>query len=241
MFTNFAAFFNNLKEAKFEFRYIWSQIVQLYYNITANPNIQVIWNGLMKTIAPIFTFVIIGFIALSVMGAFFGQKMLGFFKFCFFFVVGFALGVHLLAPIIPPVIKIPAWIIGLVVALVASVLYRFLYYGLYAAVVGHSAYYLCYHGFFLINPPAFTVTRALVCLLIAVGVVALAFAFRKYVEMLGTAALGGWLSTMLFIWYIYNFTKWPIFAGKEWIGILILSTLVGAFGLVFQFKTRRRY
>ena len=241
MFTNFAEFFNCLKEGRFGFRYLWDLIVTLYYSITENPNIQVIWNGFMGVVRPIITVFMIVVIAVCIFGAFTGHKTLGVFKFLFFFVVGFALGVHLLAPVIPPVVKIPAWVIGLVVALVASVLYRFLYYGLYAVFIGHSIYYLCYNGFFLIHPPTFTVTRAIVCLVIAVGVVILAFALRKYVEMVGTAALGAWLAVLHFKWYIYNFTTWPFLVGREWLGILIFSLIIGVLGLMFQFKTRRRY
>ena len=48
MFTNFSEFLTCVKEARFSFRYIWEAIVSLYYDITANPDISVIWNSLME-------------------------------------------------------------------------------------------------------------------------------------------------------------------------------------------------
>ncbi len=238
---SFAEFFTTLKEARFGFGVIRDAVINLYYAITANPDIQPIWNWIMNTVKPVFSFVILVLILLGISGTFFGQKMMSVFKFAFFFVVGFTLGIHLLAPVIPEVVKIPAWVVGLVVALVAAVLYRFLYYALYAVSIGYSSYILFYYGFFLIKNPVYTTTRALVCTLLALGVVAVAFALRKYVEMVGTAAIGAWIITMLFIWYVYNFTKWPMFAGREWLGVAIVTVIIGLCGAFAQFKTRKRY
>ncbi len=237
---SFADFFNNLKEARFGFGVIRDAIVNLYYAITANPDIQPIWEGIMNVITPVFKIVIAVLIGLCLIGTFFGHRLMAVIKFAFFFIVGFVLGVHFLAPIIP-VVKIPAWIVGLVVALVSAVLYKFLYYVLFAGAIGYSSYILCYNFFFITPAPAYTPTRAIVCALVSVGVVILALVLRKYVEMLGTAVICAYMATMLFIWNFYNFTALSFLAGKEWIGVIVVAGVIGLLGLLSQFRVRKRW
>ncbi len=237
---NFAEFFTTLKEARFGFGVIRDAVVNLYYSITENPNIQPLWTWFMDTIAPFFMVVIVALIAFSVIGAFFGQKMMGFLKFLAFLTVGFFLGVQFLAPVVAP-FSIPAWIVGLVVGIVASVLSKFLYFAVYAVAIGYSTYIFTYWGFFLTPTVEHTSTRALFSLAVAVAVVIVAFIFRRYVEMIITAAAGGYMATMLFVWYVYNFLKLPFLAGYEWIAILVVSGIVALLGFITQFSTRRRY
>lgn len=237
----FADFFASVKEAKFGFDVIWEFIVSLYYEITANPDISVIWNGLMNGMEPARSIIMTVLVILSVVVALFGKKMIGFLKFLFFFIVGFALGTHLLAPLLPPEFTIPAWIIGLIIAIVAGVLYRFLYIALYSVTVGYGAYILFYNGFYLSEAPTFTVGKALLCLALAAVVLVIAFVFKKFIEMIGTAALGGWLASSLFATEIYDFTKWSIFGNAQWVGILVPTMIIGILGAFIQIKTRRIY
>lgn len=238
---SFAEFFTTLKEGRFGFGVIKDAVVNLYYSITENPDIVPIWNWIMNLIEPIFGVVTVVLLAVALIGVFFGKKALPFYKFVFFFIVGFALGVHLLAPIIPDVVTIPSWVVGIVLAVVVAVLYKFLYYALYALCFGYSAYILAYYGCFFIKEPVYTPTRAAICVIIAVAVICLAFVLRKYIEMLGTAALGAFMTTKIFISFVYDFTEFPFLAGIEWVGILVVSIILGLLGFIVQFKTRRRY
>ena len=238
--TGFAEFFTNVKEAKFGFDVIWDFVVSIYYAITANPDISVIWNGIMSAIEPARGIIMTSIVAFSVLIALFGKKMIGFLKFVFFFVVGFALGTHLLAPLIPEEVTISAWIVGLVIAVVAGVLYRILYILLYSAVIGYGAYIVFYTT---LTPDGalFSLGRSLTCLVLAAAVLALAFVFKKFIEMIGTAVLGAWLSAAVFATQIYDFTVWGIFGGTRWVALLIPTLVIGAFASWFQIKTRRRY
>ena len=241
MFNSFAEFFTAVKEARFGFGEIWDYIVSLYYEMTVNPDISSIWNGFMSVIEPIYKTVMTLAVVGCIIIAFFGKKLKGFLSFVFFFVIGFALGTHLLAPIIPEAVKIPGWLVGLVVALVSGVLYRFLYYILYVLTVGYGSYLLIFNGFYLSKEVTYTTGKAIVCLVVAAVVVAAALIFRKYIEMVGTAFLGGWLAAWVFANYIYAYTLLPVFAKVQWLGLLIPAVIIAAFGSVVQIKTRRRY
>jgi len=239
--NGFAEFFTSVKEAKFGFDAIWEFIVSLYYAITANPDISVIWNGIMGAIEPAHGVIMTVLIILSLLIAMFGKKMLGSLKFIFFFITGFVLGVHLLAPLLPPDFTIAPWIIGLVIAVVSAVLYRILYIILYSTLIGYGAYILFYNGFYLAKEPTFSVGKALICLLFAAIVLIIALIFKRFVEMVGTAALGAWLAAWIFAEQIYDFTCWGIFGDARCVALLIPTLLIGALGSWIQIRTRRRY
>ena len=239
--TGFAQFFTNVKEAKFGFDVIWDFIVSLYYAITANPDISVIWNGLMAAIESARGIIMTVLVIFGVLIALFGKKMIGFLKFLFFFIVGFALGTHLLAPLLPAEVSIAAWLIGLIIGVVAGVLYRFLYIILYSVTVGYSAYIIFYNAFYISSEPTYSAGKALTCLAFAAVVLVLAIIFKRFVEMVGTAVLGGWIATWIFAGQIYDFTVWGLFGGARWLAILIPTIIIGAVGAWIQIRTRRRY
>ncbi len=241
MFTNFSEFFTCVKEARFSFKCIWEAIVSLYYDITVNPDISAIWEAMMGGIESIYKLVMMLLAVGCVIIALFGKKMIGFLKFVFFFVIGFALGTHLLTPVISEAVTIPGWIVGTVIALVSAVLYRFLYIVLYSAVAGYGMYILAYHGFYLQGESTYSNEKAVGCLILAVVAVVVAIIFKKYIEMIGTAALGGWLACWIFANFVYNFTYFPIFDGITWVAILVPAVIIAALGAVVQIKTRRRY
>ena len=241
MFAAIGNFLTGVKEARYGFGDIWNWLVTSYYTVTENPTVSAIWNAVMGAIAPALGLAMVLVVLASIAVSLFGQKIMPVIKFAFFFIIGFIIGVQLLAPVIPDGVRIPPWIVGLVVALVMSVLYRFLYIGLYSIVLGYSLYIICYNGFFLIASPAYSTLRAIICFVVAVVLVGLSFLIRKYIEMIFTAMLGGWYATMIFIWYVYNFTTWPFLVGREWVGIFIMTALIASLGFDVQFKTRRRY
>ena len=241
MVTGFADFFNCIKEAEFGFKAIWDFIASIYYAITANPDISVIWNGMMSAIQPVRSIVMTSLVIFSVFIALFGKKMIGFLKFLFFFVVGFALGTHFIAALIPPEVVIPAWTVGLVIGVVAGVLYKFLYLVLYSVTVGYGAYIIIYNGFFLSQEPSYSASKAVVCLVGAVIILVLLLVLKKFVEMIGTAALGGWLATAIFAGQIYDFTAWGLFGGARFVAILVPTLIIALLGAWVQIKTRRRY
>ena len=241
MFTNFSEFFTCVKEARFSFEYIWDAIASLYNDIAANPDISAICNSIMDSIESVYKFVMILLVIGSVAVAFFGRKMIGFLKFIFFFIIGFALGTHLLTPLILEAVEIPGWLVGTVAALVAAVLYRFLYVVLYSVVAGYGMYILTYHGFYIQGESAYSNAKATYCLIAAVVAVIIALVLKKYIEMLGTAVLGGWLASLIFASSVYDFTVLPVFGGISRVAILVPAAVIAAIGAIVQVKTRRRY
>ena len=241
MFTNFSEFVSCVKEARFTFDVVWQWISSVFKDIAADPDVLAIWNGLMRAVTPIHIFFVTLLIGFCLVSAFFGKKIIGVIKFCAFFVAGFGIGAHFLSPLLPPQINIPSWIIGLVFALIVAVLSRFLYLLLYSVIFGYGTYVLVFYGFFLNKTAAYSPGKAVGCVIMAIIVLVLALVFRKYIEMALTSFLGAWGETLLFTYQIYNFAAWSIFGGNEVVGILVLTLVLTALGLIVQIKTRRRY
>lgn len=241
MFTNFSEFLNCVKEARFNFDVIWQWLTSIFKAITENPDVQGVWQALMTLISPIYTSVVVILIVCCLIAAFFGRKIISVLKFFLFFVAGFFLATHFLAPLLPSQIDVHACIIGLVVALVVAVLAKFLYAILYFVFFAYGTYASVFFVLLLNPAESYSNTKAIVCLAISVVVTVLAFVFRKYIEMTVTSVLGAWAAVVLFAGNIHNFSAWPLFAGREWVGIFVATVILALLGLLVQVKTRRRY
>lgn len=241
MFSSFGEFFSAVKEARFGFAELWQWITDLYYSITINADIAEVWSGIMRVLNPIYSVVPYLLIILSVAIAFFGKKMMPVIKFAAFFTLGFVLGVYYITPLLNNILTIPPWICGLVIAIVSAVLYRFLYFAAYAVAVGYSVYIVCYSGFYLTPAVDYTAGKSLVCLVIALAAVVLTFILMKYVEMLGTSLLGGYLVALVVRGFIYEYRQLPFLQSTPWLGALIITLVIAIPGFIVQVKTRRRY
>jgi hypothetical protein len=122
-----------------------------------------------------------------------------------------------------------------------TILFGILYILLYSTVFGYGAYIIFYNGFFIFKESAYSVGKALICLIAAAVVLALALIFKRFVEMIGTAALGGWLVAWIFSEQIYDFTSWGMFANAQWLAIFIPTLIIALLGAWIQIRTRRRY
>ena len=90
-------------------------------------------------------------------------------------------------------------------------------------------------------PSGYMLDRSVVALIVAVIALCFALAFKKYIEMLGTAALGGYLSSVIIRKLIYDYSAIGGLTEKAFaitLAIVLLFTLVGFY---FQYKTRKRY
>ena len=241
MFATFAEFFVALREGRFGFGPFWQVMTDLYYSITQNPDVSVIWNGLMGILKPIYGVVPYILIILSLMVAFFGKKMMPVLKFVAFFLAGFVGGVYFITPLISRLIAVPGWLCGLVIAIVCAVLYRFLYLGLYAVAVVFSVYVLCYNGFYINPTVEYSVSKAFVCLAISCCAAIFAFILIKYLEMLGTAALGAYFVALVMRGFLFDYRQMGFLQATPWAGTLAIVLILGVPGLVVQFRTRRRY
>ena len=68
----------------------------------------------------------------------------------------------------------------------------------------------------------------------------LVFVLLKYVEILGTAVLGGYFSALC-IKTMYDFTALEFLQGYETVAYYVVIGFIALLGFIFQFKTRRRY
>ncbi|MBQ9085330.1 MAG: hypothetical protein IJY24_06720 [Clostridia bacterium] len=230
------SFFDNVVNARFGFDVIYSGIIGLIENIKTNTNILAWWNATWEflSIIGIWIFIALGLISLIV--ALFGKKMFSVLRFTAFFVAGFICGVYWLSPLVLPVIPtLPTWVIGLVGGVVSGVLSKLLYILFYAIAAGYSVYIVFCGG--MIVP---LTGNFVVALIAAVAAIVLAFLLRKYIEMAGTAMLGGFGAATV-IRYFYDFTTWELFVGREWLGMLLFTLIIAIAGFFVQFKTRERF
>ncbi|MBO7303801.1 MAG: hypothetical protein J6V09_01070 [Clostridia bacterium] len=235
MFSGIMSFLDSVKEARFDFKVISDAIAKLYHNIANDASVLEIVNSIMDTIRPLYGSIMTVLVILSVLIALFGHKAMAVIKFVFFFVIGFFLGTHLLAPLIPPEVAIPPIIVGLIVGFVAAVLYRFLYVLLYSVAFGYGTYVLLYNGSIIHEEMVYNLGKSAICLICAIVVVVVALIFKKFIEMVGTAFLGGWLAVKLF-----DLTLLP-YSGGNIVAIMIPAVIIAAIGAVVQIRTRRRY
>ena len=241
MLDGIIAFFQALMQGEFGFYQLWEFFVNLYYSVTKAPDIMSIWDALMKVLNPIYSVVPYILIALCLVIAFFGKKILTVLKFRAAFFVGFVCGVYFIGPLLMPIINVPTWICGLVLAIIAAVLYRFLYYIAYAVSTCYCVYMLCYMGFYMREGVEHTNSRAIVCFAIALGVTVIAFVFKKYFEMAGTAVLGGYLISYIIRCMIYDYKALEWLQETPWLGAGVITVVIAIPAFAFQYKTRQRY
>ena len=80
-----------------------------------------------------------------------------------------------------------------------------------------------------------------VSLISALVAIIIALLLKKYIEMIGTAALGSWLTVIVVSRHLYDFTAWQIFEGRAQLAIIIPTAVIALIGAAVQIKTRRRY
>lgn len=237
----FADLFEQLKNAAFNFGDIAYLISEFFANMMADPHVSLLKDIMWGYIAFLEPFIPFILIALYAIVACFGKKIFGILRFLSFFVCGFALGVYLLSPLVLSVIPtLPTWIIGVVVGIIASVMSKLLYVLCLAAVSGYSVYLICFRGDILPSLTSFTAGNAVYSLGIVAIVLLLVFILRKYVEMVGTAMLGGF-GIACVVRGLYDYTSLPTFVGREWLGVLVATLIFALIGLIVQIRTRSRY
>jgi len=180
------------------------------------------------------------FLVLALIECFAGKRLLGFQKFVACFILGFEYGVLYVSPMLDDVVAIDHWIAGLVIGLVAALLSKLIYFLAYVGIVGYAVYFIAYTGTYLpAEVAAFVQGNQLYSLIVALVAVVIVLLLRKWIEMLGTSALGAWgvfkcaemlvdFSTVDFIAQNYDTVMYATVA------------VLGLIGLIVQIKTRKR-
>ncbi|MBQ8689624.1 MAG: hypothetical protein IJ515_04595 [Clostridia bacterium] len=241
MYSSFGEFFGALCRGEFGFTEVWRICVDIYTSFTKSEDMVNLWNTVMGLIDSFYVVVPYILIALSLVVAFFEQKLMPVLKFIGFFFLGFVCGVHFIGPLITPIVDIPLWISGLVVGIVAAVIYRFLYFGAYGIAVAYCVYVLCYTGFYMREGAEHTLAKSLVCLAIAIGAVIVAFIFIKHVEIIGTSMLGAYLVSFIIRCNIWDFRTLDFLASTPWVGAAAITVVLAIPAAIVQYSMKTRY
>ena len=158
--------------------------------------------------------------------AFFGRRFIKTQKLFFGFIVGFAIGAVYIAPEVSYVGGLSPAIIGLAFGIVLALFRSPLYF----ATVTFTVFYLFYYQ--MVNRLGFVKFISLVlCALIAAFVVIF---LLRFLELVGTAMLGGWIFAGVLSWGV-KFSP----ANKEAI-ITVITVIIAIIGFTVQFVYERR-
>ncbi len=178
-------------------------------------------------------------IALCLIVGLFGRRLSGLIRVLILFSAGFIAGAGFVAPAVADIIPLFTPLsIGLVIGLITAALSFFIYNVLYAGCIGYDVYAICFGGTILAEITAFTKGNQVLCIIIAVVTVVLAFLLRKYLEMLLTSGIGG-IGIAYVVKGLYDYTALvPLEADTV---AIIAGSVLALIMFVIQFRTRIRF
>ena len=237
---DFLSLVNSVVNAEISIPDCISAVMILFNYVFSDPNIVSVNEFIRLAISVVEPYLPFIYIGLSIFLVFLGKRMFALPRFLAFLWLGFLLGTYYLSPLVLSVLPdMPAWIIGVVVGIIAAVLSKFIYFVAYAAVVAYPVYQLSF-SLFLVDVLTPEGGRYWVALAIALVVVVIFFLLRKFIEMLGTAALGGFFIAES-IRMLWDYTTLDFLNGIEWVGTLAITVVIALIGFIVQVKTRERY
>ncbi len=237
-------FFEKFAAGSIGFTQVGEEISNVYGQLTPEGGtIMSFWNTAMDWLNGLLPFAWIipaVLAALSLVQVFFGKKLLGLQKFLACLVIGFACGTVFIYPLLAQIgiTFMPDWVVGLIVGVVAAILARLVYFLAYIVAAGGAGYILCMSDVLPESISSFTKVWY-IGVAVAVVFIVLALLLRKIIEMLGTAALGGYTLFLSFSAILASL-GWGVGADYEmwWkLGFIAVAALLG---FIVQFKTRRR-
>ena len=233
----------NIINADFDLASLGAKVTEWYDGFKAEATLAGLLETADKAVTSVLPAVAIAgiLLALSLVLALFGKKLLGLQKFFGCLIVGFACGVVYATPWVNGFFAVDAWIVGLVAGVVAALLGKLVYVLAYAAVPALATYTVLMGGYYLPESVTAVTKGNLVVALVGAAVVVLVlFLLRKWVEMLGTAVLGG-LSTYVCVNAVLAATMGQILdPNVPYIKLAIVAG-VALVGFIVQVKTRKQY
>ena len=231
---------SDLINAKVDFKGIGDWFTGIYESATTQGSVAGIWDMLDAYLKMIPAVTAIVLLALSFIQVFAGKKLLPLQKFLGAFFVGFLAGAHFIYPMISDFLPLSDLIVGLIVGVVAALICKLVYFLAFILAAGHPVYLLCMTGAI---SPMFLENMMMSGIAAAVAIV-IALIFRKWIEMLGTAVLGGYcvylsLDALLVALIAGGFDT--LLPGYAQIVKIAVIALFGFFGFIVQVKHRRRY
>ena len=239
--VSFTAIVDAFKDSSFGIGELFAAFKDFIYHLYNSDHIiemrEIVWSffGQFDRLLPLALFAVFAVIT------FFGKRIYPVLRFILFFIMGFGLGIYLLAtPIVGMLPNMPVWLIGLAAGIVISVLSKFLYYPTLALFIAAPVYTLFHSGMGVAALSSIFEGNMIAAAVAAIAAVVLAFLVLKFAEMLLTAMLGGY-GIAVVIKALFDYTAFGIFAGREWLGVLLVTLLFAIPGFIVQVRTRKRY
>ena len=231
------AFFASIANGTLNFYVIGDFFNGYIARFAASEELMNMWNGLVGFLSKLGAAAPIALCAVEI---FLGKKLIQIQRFLACIAVGYCVGVLSISPLINQAFLLPNYISGVVIAIVAAVLSKYVYFLALALAAGYSIFLICYTNA-CIPFPIPTAGNLVVSIIVAAIVVLIMFLLLKYVEMAGTAILGGFLATRVVMAYYFDYRTWALFVGREWLGEIIFVGIIAIIGFTVQYKSRARY
>ena len=237
---DFAKIFDSFKNGSFNVESLTGLIESENAALKAEADIAPIWEtvaGYLEMVMPYMAYIVM---ALGLVVALFGKKLLPVVKFLGFFAIGFGAGVLYLSPLVDKLFVIPSWITGLVIGVIAAVFFKILYILVVALASGYAMYSVCYTASVLPVVTEFTKGNWIYSLIAGVVAIVIVFLLLKWIEMLGTAFIG---ANMLVasLNTAFNFMELEFIKSFNTIVFWVAVGIIALVGFIVQVKTRKRY
>jgi len=225
--------FNTFTSGGYDYNWLGEKISNFDKAVSEHPDM----SSIMDILSGLTSIIPIIMMAAMLVIALFGKKLLPIIKVVSCFAVGFGLGVAVINEKLVDIITLPAWISGLIFGVLAVLLYRLIYVLFFAAFSFYGTFLLAH---FALGNILASLGDVKGFIFLGIGAIVMIFAFikRKYVEMLGTAALGGWVLAKLLVAEDGGFLNGISFLVEYY---WIIAIVVALIGFTVQVKTRRRY
>ena len=230
-------FFSKFKAGEYGYKALGESVKNFNEKVVTHDEL----TSLIDTLGQFSTILLYIMMASMLLFVFFGKKLLPLIKVVSCFAVGFGVGVCYIDGMIDKVVEIPAIVSGLVIAVLAVIIYRLIYVLFFAAFTFFGVFTLCNAAFGDALTNMLGDSKGLVLMGVAAVFVLVAFLLRKYVEMLGTSVLGGFVFAKLLKKLVWDFTAIGLFEEHVWIPYLVITVVLALPGFIVQVKTRKRY
>ena len=241
MFDRLIGIFSRLINAEYDLPTLFDRIKNVFDSVFKGEasTTKALIDMVVGMIGAFIAYLPIVLLVLCVIEVFFGKKLFGIQKFLFCFVIGYVGGVYFISDIINNFIVVQDYIVGAVIGVICAILCKLVYWLMYVGAFGYLTYLVCFTGAYLAVVTVYTKGIMMYSAIAAVVVIILALIFRKFIEMLGTSALGAYGIVSIVGKNYFDFSSLG-FASEEIIKLAVIGVIT-LIGFIVQVKTRKRY
>lgn len=225
----------NIASGNINFESLTGWTDSIYEMVSSNSIVLSAWNNFVASNQFIRANLSIIFLVISLLVAFYGQKLTNVIKFVTVFTVSFCLAACYISRPLEILADLPEWVAPLIVAILVTAFGDWLFNLLAGAAAALPAYVLIMNPFY---PIPFIGGNQVVAALAAIVSLIVCFVYRKYLGRAGYALLGGFLTAQA-IRNFYDYTTFLPTLGK-WLPYVV-AIAIAIVGYIHQHKTRRRF